>query len=167
MARHDWIALVCEPMAEYKAFIDLQRYGLNPYLPQRKARCRLPDGKVGPIRSYPLFPPYLLLPFADIGDRVIVNACRGLRKGKRILADADGVLWKVPEATILQMREAEFGGLFDESLKIGDKVQINVPNLELIEAFVENSDHRLLTLMTPLLGGARVRVDRASVTMST
>jgi hypothetical protein len=40
MARHDWVAAVTEPGAEYVATTELMRLGLHPYLPQSARRWR-------------------------------------------------------------------------------------------------------------------------------
>ena len=38
MARTDWVALLTDPAAEYSAATELERLGLNPYLPQIRKR---------------------------------------------------------------------------------------------------------------------------------
>ena len=66
---------------------------------------------------------------------------------------------------IMALREAEFSGQFDrENPKVGEEVQIKRSNLEITGAVIGNLDARFLTLMTPLFGGARAKVDRGSVT---
>jgi hypothetical protein len=165
MARHDWVALICLGRQEYLAQTELLRFGLNVYLPQHRRCARLRDGRMGPPRCFPLFPGYLLLPFADVGDRAILRNCRGLRHDKPVLCSAEGVLWRAPERSIMALREAEFSGQFDrENPKIGEDVQIKRSNLEITGAVIGNLDARFLTLMTPLFGGARAKVDRGSVT---
>ena len=42
MARTDWVALLTDPAAEYSAATELERLGLNPYLPQIRKRWQPP-----------------------------------------------------------------------------------------------------------------------------
>lgn len=162
MARSDWIALVTEPTAEYVAQTDLLRFGLTPYLPQVRRRCVLPYAPRYQIRLYPLFPRYLLLPLGQL-DRGLLRACRGLYRVKPLLADSDGRPWRAPEKVVLAIRQAEANGDFDENLTKGDKVRITDSIFTNISAFLENYSGNTAKLLTPLLGGATIRVARNRV----
>jgi hypothetical protein len=170
MSRTDWTALVTRPSAEYAAVSDLARFGLNPYLPQVR-RLHLAPSTTPMLRRYPLFPRYLFLPFRQLDYDVLRN-CRTLLQPKPVLADALGRPWRAPLHVIEAVRRIEAAGTLDESpesnlkipLKIGDKVRINNKLLDGITAFIENSSDKDLHVLMPLLGGARVRVARASVT---
>jgi hypothetical protein len=50
--------------------------------------------------------------------------CRGLRKLRPILCDAEGRPWRASDRVIAAVREAEERGDFDEILAQGDKVQL-------------------------------------------
>lgn len=161
MARSDWVALVTEPAAEYTAATELTRLGLHPYLPQAARRWSPPDA-VAIMRRYPIFPRYLLLPVADLDHRRL-RLARGLRRARPILADGNGRPWRVGDAIIGAIRAAEEAGDFDDILVRGDKVRINDGILANIAAFLEESHGNTLHLLTPLLGGATVRIARTRV----
>jgi hypothetical protein len=88
------------------------------------------------LRPYPLFPCYLLLPIADAKHSAI-HVCRGVRKVKPILCDADGYLWRAPDRVIAAVREAEDGGAFDKVLRQGDAVQVARDVLAGVQAVVD------------------------------
>ena len=163
MAHNDWVALVTEPAKEYLAQSELLRFGVNPYLPQCKRRWRQGPGLPFVERKYPLFPRYILLPFYDL-DRRKVGSCQGICRARSILANADGTLWRAPNRVIEQIKTAEQAGNFDETLKIGDEVVLDVPVLLNIPHIIEKLDARTAHIVTPLLGGARLRVKRAAIT---
>jgi transcription antitermination factor NusG len=123
MARNDWVALVTDPAAEYVARTELERFGLRPYLPQLRKRWTTPHTNTSLMRRYPLFPRYILLPVRD-STTSAVRVCRGLRKLKPILCDAEGRPWRASDRVIAAVREAEERGEFDEVLSQGDKVQL-------------------------------------------
>lgn len=162
MAKSDWVALVTEPAAEYVARNDLLRFELEPYLPQIRRRCVLPYTSRFQVKLYPLFPRYLLLPQRQL-DRGIIHACRGLLRERPILADPDGRSLRIAENLIFAIRQSEKNGDFDESLLPGDKVKITDGILTNISAFLEESDENTVQLLTPLFGGAKLRVARSRV----
>jgi hypothetical protein len=166
LARTDWIALVTRPAAEYTASVELSRFGLAPYLPQRK-RLHLPVRAATPmLRSYPLFPRYLFLPLRELDHSVLRN-CHALLPSP-VLADSFGRHWRAPDTVIRTLQTTEVDGVFDEkTLKTGDKVRINGVLFADLTAFVENTGNRDLLILTPLLGGASVRISRKNVTRLT
>lgn len=166
MARTDWIALVTRPASEYAASVELARFGLAPYLPQRK-RLHLPVRAATPmLRSYPLFPRYLFLPLRELDHSVLRN-CPALLPSP-VLADSFGRHWRAPDSVIKTLQATEIDGIFDEkTLKTGDKVRINGVLFADLTAFVETSNNRDLLILTPLLGGVTVRISRKRVTKLT
>lgn len=162
MARSDWVALVTEPAAEYVARTDLVRFGLEPYLPQIRRRCSVPFATRFRVRLYPLFPRYLLLPQRQL-DRGLIRVCRGLSRVRPLLCDSDGRPWRAADHVVLAIKSAEQNGDFDENLMKGDKVKITDGILANIDAFLEKSDENTAELLTPLFGGASVKVARDRV----
>lgn len=157
MARTDWTAIVTGPAQEYLAHSELLRFGLNPYLPQIKKRWITPHTSKLMVRQYPIFPRYLFLPLAEVKAQVF-EACAGLRKPNPTLTYRDGRIWRAPAAVIDGLRQAEASGYFDDVLVKGDKIRINSGVLAGIPAFLENSTHNSVELLTPLLGGAKVKL---------
>jgi hypothetical protein len=96
MARDDWVALVTDPAAEYVVRTELERFGLRPYLPQLRKRWTGSHTGIALMRRYPLFPRYILLPIRDSSGSA-VRVCRGLRRIKPILSDAEGRVWRAPD----------------------------------------------------------------------
>ena len=161
MARTDWIALTTDPAAEYLALSELCRFGLEPYLPQARRRYQPVAGKLC-IRFYPLFPRYLLLPVRQL-DRSVLRMCRGVKKLMPVLCDREGNVWRAPDSAVRVIREAEVRGEFSENFQKGVKVRLNSPILQEIHAVIEKNDEKLLTLFSPLFGGARMKVSRQDV----
>jgi hypothetical protein len=163
MARTDWTALVTEPVAEYVARTELERFDLRPYLPQVRKRWLAPHRGALLMRRYPLFP-RCLLPLRDSGGSA-VRICGGLRKFKPILCDDEGHLWRAPDRVIAAVREVEDCGAFDEVLRQGDDaVQVAKGVLAGVQAVLTNTAccGRVEVLM-PLLGGVRATVSQANV----
>jgi hypothetical protein len=162
MARHDWTAIVTDPAQEYLAQSELARFGLQSYLPQIKKRWVATHNGRLLMRRYPLFPRYILLPLTEIRTASIY-ACRGLRKYHPVLADAEGSPMRIPEAVIATLKEAECVGYFDDVLAKGDKMRITSDVLASIPVFLDKSAGNLVELLTPLLGGARIKTTQAKV----
>lgn len=162
MARNDWTAIVTDPAQEYLAQSELTRFGFAPYLPQIRKRWLAPGGGRLLMRCYPLFPRYILLPLNDVRSGNIY-ACHGLRKYRPVLSDAEGRPYRIPERTILALKDAETSGYFDDVLAKGDKMRITSGVLANIPAFLEKSSHNSVELLTPLLGGARIKTIPARV----
>lgn len=161
MARNDWVALVTEASREYTAYNELIRFEKHPYLPQ-VLRMQVVEG-TAQWRKYPLFSRYLLLPFSEL-DKTILRACQGfIRSDRVVLGGENGNLWRAPNRVIQALMDAEKSGILNENYKIGEKVRINDKILSNIEAFVTQSSDKSLTLLTPLLGGARIRTTIAKV----
>ena len=162
MARSDWAALITEPAAEYLAHTELRRYGLDPYLPQIKKRHHARTGKYV-MRTYPIFPRYLLIRYQDAHNPAI-RLARGICRYKHVLSDDDGRPWRSPSRIIEAVQEAERTGRFDELLHKGDNVTLSHGVLATIKA-VLNTDAASGTveILTPLFGGARVRIDHAKL----
>jgi hypothetical protein len=72
---------------------ELERFDLRPYLPQIRKRWRAPHTGVSLMRRYPLFPRYILIPIGDTRGSA-VRICRGLRRIRPILSDAEGRPWR-------------------------------------------------------------------------
>ena len=163
MARNDWVALVTDPAAEYVARTELERFGLRPYLPQLRKRWVAPHGSTSLMRRYPLFPRYILLPVRD-STCSAVRMCRGLRKLKPILCDAEGRPWRASDRVIAAVREAEERGDFDEILTQGNRVQLAKGVLAGVAAVLTSTatNGRVEVLM-PLFGGVRATAPQASV----
>ena len=157
MARTDWTAIVTGPAQEYLAYSELTRFGLSPYLPQIKRRWITPRTGKLMVRQYALFPCYLFLPVVDIKTQVF-DACAGLRRPHSTLTHGDGRLWRAPATVIEGLRAAEAAGYFDDVLVKGDKIRINSGVLAGIPAFLESSTTNSVELLTPLLGGAKVKL---------
>jgi hypothetical protein len=163
MARDDWVALVAERSAEYLAAQELERFGLCPYLPQLRRRWVHPHIRVPVMRRYPLFPGYLLLPIKAV-DAPVVRVCRGLRRVKPILCDAEGRLWRAPGRVIEAVREAEARGTFDEVLQAGDPVKLTGAVLAGVSAVLAGSPAaRRVTVLLGLLGGVKASVPQADI----
>jgi Transcription termination factor nusG len=160
----DWTALVTEPAKEYFAQIELQRFGLRPYLPQAKRRWMTPRSTAITLRCYPLFPGYILISLDDAEHPAIYEA-RGLRSYRPRLCHDDGVPWRAPAAVIEAVREAERRGEFDEHAPVrGDKVTMRHGVMAGIEAVVgKTQSAKALEILTPLLGGARATVAQSAV----
>lgn len=157
MARTDWTAIVTGAAQEYLACSELLRFGLNPYLPQVRKRWLTPHTSKLMVRQYPIFPRYLFLPVADAQSNVL-DACQGLRKPNPTLTYRDGRIWRAPAAVIDGLRQAETTGYFDDVLVKGDKIRINSGVLAGIPAFLESSNLHSVELLTPLLGGVKVKL---------
>jgi hypothetical protein len=159
----DWAALVCEPAKEYLSCCELQRFGLNPYLPQSKRRYTAPRSTATLMRRYPLFVGYLLLPL-DEARHSMIHEVRGLRY-RPLLADDRGNPWRCPENIIEAIRAAEAKGDFDETaLGRGDKVTLRRGVFAAIEATVGKSQSATtLQILLPLFGGARATVAQSQV----
>jgi hypothetical protein len=62
---------------------------------------------------------------------------RGLKRPKPVLADANGVPWKAPEADISVLIEFEQEGQFDDALLPGDRVRLRTDgSLSGVEMFL-------------------------------
>ena len=157
----DWCALITNPAAEYAAVIELQRFGLVPYLPQLKRQWAAPRSTMVRPRRFPLFPRYLLLPYEDAWHPLI-REIRGLSH-HALLADAEGNPWRAPSHVIEAVMSARERGEFDERAPArGDKVAFRSGVFAAtIEARVDKSQLKTLELLTPLFGGG-ARVTAAS-----
>ena len=170
MARTDWAALVTEPVCEYAAFIELERFGLRPYMPQIRKRWPSPGGRGFTAKMFPLFPRYLLLPVADANSPGIYMS-RGLLKTKPVLRDDDGTPWRCPARVVEAIKEGELKGEFDEILSKGDMVRVADSFLERVSSIVTTlsgsgnnvSRSSVVELLVPLLGGVRARVSSSRV----
>jgi hypothetical protein len=90
--------------------------------------------------------------------------CRGVRKLKPILADAEGRPWRAAEALIDAVREAEAKGAFDEALQAGDKVRIaNGVLTDVAAILVANHNGCRAEVLLPLFGGVRATVPQGQV----
>jgi hypothetical protein len=150
MARNDWCALVTDPSMDYVAWVELIRFGLQPYLPQARKRWLAPRGGALLMRRYPLFPRYVLLPIGDAKHSAI-RFCRGVRKFKPILSDAEGPVARPRPGHC--GREVEDCEAFDEVLRQGDAVQVAKGVLAGVQAVLTNTacNGRVDVLM-PLFG---------------
>jgi hypothetical protein len=163
MARNDWVAVVTDPNAEYVAWVELGRFGLRPYLPQGRRRWRTPHHKML-LRRYPLFPRYLLLPCRE-ARHAAIRICRGVCKFKPILGDAEGRLWRAPDAVIAAVRESEDRGDFDEILAKGDQVRFTQGVLTSITGVLVSTGRNgcRAEVLAPLLGGSKILVPQEHV----
>ena len=155
-----WVALITGPAQEYLAATELQRFGLDPYLPQGKRRVAAPAGRGAALvtRRYPIFPRYVLLGI-DQAAHPAVREARGLIKIRPILAANDGTPWRCPSVIINAVRDAESTGEFDELTVTGSKVKLTDGILSLISARMASpTGTNRVELLTPLFGGARVTV---------
>ena len=159
-----WTALVTEPAAEYLACTELQRYGLKPYLPQFKKRWNAPKGAGIVLRRFPLFPRYLLINIDDAHDPAI-RLARGVNRLRPVLADDNGVPWRVAASIVDAIRIAEAKGDFDEAPhRAGDRITMRHGVLAGIEGIVGKTQAaKTLQLLMPLLGGARVTAAQSAV----
>jgi hypothetical protein len=162
MARSDWAALLTEPAAEYLARTELERFGLEPYLPQLRRRLATRTGK-HVMRHYPLFARYLLIRI-DHAHHPMIRLARGINRLRPGLADEDGRPHRIPQKIVSAIREAEGRGDFDEILHKGDCVTLAYGVLATIRAVLATDTATgMVELVTPLFGGARVRVDPARI----
>jgi transcription antitermination factor NusG len=163
MARHDWIALVCDPAAEYTAWVDLERFGLSPYLPQLRKRWIHPHLRTPLMKRYPLFPRYLLLPIRD-ADQPAIRICRGLRRIRPILSNAEGRPWRAPDAVIQAVREVEARGELDEVIQAGDKIRLTSAVLEGVQGVLTKSAvSGNVQVLLALFGGVKASVPQAGI----
>jgi len=173
MSRTDWAALITAPVCEYVAFVELERFGLRPYLPQIRKRWPSPSGRGHTAKLHPLFPRYLLIPIADANSPAIYEA-RGVLKTKPVLRDENGRPWRCPAKVVEAIREGELKGEFDEVLSKGDIVRVADSFLERVSSIIstmESTGNNLsrvpvVELLVPLLGGARARVSSSRVSRS-
>jgi transcription antitermination factor NusG len=162
MARTDWVALVTDPAAEYLARTELERFDLRPYLPQIRKRWRSPHG-TALMRRYPLFPRYILLPIRE-SSVPAVRICRGVRRIKPILADAEGRPWRCAETVIDAVREDEAAGAYDEHIIQGDTVKLANGVLKGVAAvLVRNGSNCRAEVLLPLFGGVKAFVPQGQV----
>jgi Transcription termination factor nusG len=164
MARSDWAALLTEPAAEYTAKTELQRFGLEPYLPQLRKRHHTRPGRFV-MRHYPLFPRYLLIPINRVLDPA-VRMARGVCKHRPILADSYGQPWRAPQKIIEAIQLAEQRGDFDEILHKGDNVTLTYGVLATVRAVLATdleSPTGMVELLTPLFGGTKIRIDPSRI----
>jgi hypothetical protein len=163
MARNDWVALVTDPGAEYTAWVELTRVGLRPYLPQGRRRWHPPHSTTSLLRRYPLFPRYILLPIGDV-KLPALRLCRGLRKLRPILSDAEGRPWRAPDAVIAAVRESEDRGDFDEILHKGDPVKLTQGVLAGVQAVLnETAKKGRVEVLLALFGGVRASIPQANI----
>jgi hypothetical protein len=163
MVRNDWVAVVTDPNAEYVAWVELGRFGLRPYLPQGRRRWRTPHHSTL-LRRFPLFPRYLLLPCRE-ARHAAIRICRGVRKFKPILGDAEGRVWRAPDAVIAAVRESEDRGDFDEILAKGDQVRFTQGVLAVVTGTLISTAGSgcRAGILAPLLGGVGVSVPQGHV----
>jgi hypothetical protein len=163
MARTDWAALLTEPAAEYLAHTELQRFGLDPYLPQLRKRHHTQSGKLL-TRRYPLFPRYLLIHINDAYSPAIRMA-RGVCRHRPILANENGQPWRAPGPLIDAIRASESGGDFDQILHKGDAVTFAYGVLATLQSTstISALAPGVIELLTPLLGGARAKTDPSHI----
>jgi hypothetical protein len=115
------------------------------------------------LRRYPLFPRYLLLPIGE-AKFTAIRLCRGLRRFKPILSDAEGRLWRAPDSVISAVRASEDRGDFDELLHRGDKIQLARGVLAGVQAVLtETARNGRVEVLMPLFGGVRAFVSQADV----
>lgn len=158
MARSDWAALITDPAAEYLAQSELSRFGMTPYLPQQRKRHHIRSGKYV-MRSYPLFPRYILIPYNDAHDPN-VRLARGICRQKPILSGDDGRPWRAPDKVIEKLRAGEEAGLYDDFLHRGDHVTVAHSALAAVRSVLSSDTTTgMIELLTPLFGGARAMVD--------
>jgi hypothetical protein len=164
MARTDYCALVTEPMSEYLAATELERYGLRPYIPQLRRRHLALHGSQLIAKLSPLFPRYPLLPIGDAGAPAI-RLASGLRRSRPVLSDDDGNPWRCPRDVIAELMEHEAAGMFDEVLMPGDAVRIKGGALAgMLGLLQKNSKASRLTILSPLFGGVRATVSSKNIT---
>lgn len=162
MARSDWAALLTEPAAEYVAQIELQRFGLNPYLPQLRKRQHTRAGQYV-MRHYPLFARYILIPINQAHVPTIRMA-RGINRATPLLTGENGRPWRAPQKIIDAIKQAEQEGQFDEILHKGDDVTLAYGVLATVRSVLtETPCNGMVELLSPLLGGSKVRVDQSKI----
>jgi len=159
----DWAALIVDPNAEYLALVELERYGLKPYLAQAKRLWTAPRSTAPVMRKFPIFPRYLLIPYPDAHDPH-VRLARGICRHRCLLADELGRPWRAPAKVIDGVREAEQSGQFDEILHKGDHVTMACGVLATLRA-VCTSDvpSGMIELLTPLFGGSKATVNATRI----
>lgn len=157
MARTDWAALIINPAREYAARTELERYGLTPYLPQCRRRCRLAaDNYV--LRQYPLFPGYVLIPINQTQSpnlRFVPNIMRTPEIPSGIL-HSNGRPWRATAMEIHEIREAEIFGRFDDQLREGHIVTFTNPSLAHLRGTITKViSPSTVSILTPLFGGSK------------
>jgi hypothetical protein len=158
MARTDWTALQTAPAAEYLAVTELERFGLNPYLPQFTRRYQPLPHAPFTFRRYPLFPRYLFLPLAQVRAQTL-RLTRGLDRLRPVLSYRDGRIWRAPSVVIDQLQEAEVLGKFNENLAPGDSVTVTAgPCAGVHTVLTAAISADTVELFTPLFGGSRAVV---------
>jgi len=172
MARTDWTALQTAPAAEYLVVSELERFGLDPYLPQFCRRHRPSHSHPFVSRRYPLFPRYLFIPLNQASTAQIANRMvRGLDRLRPVLAHPDGRPWRAPSQVIDVLRQAETAGQFDENLRSGDSVIVTTGPCAGIRAVLASTliatvGADTVELFTPLFGGTRATVSAKRVVSS-
>jgi hypothetical protein len=163
MARDDWVAVVTDPSAEYVAWAELLPLRAASFPAADASALALAQQRQVAVRHYPSFPRYLLLPIRAVKHDAL-PLCRGLRKFKPILSDAEGHLWRAPDWVIAAVREAETRGDFDEILVQGDQVRLAKGALRGVEAVLTEIDRDgRLNVLLPLFGVAKATVPQADV----
>jgi len=160
----DWAALIVDPNAEYLALVELERYGLKPYLAQAKRLWTAPRSTAPVMRKFPIFPRYLLIGIDD-AHHPAVRMARGIIKARPLLADNEGTPWRAPAKVVEAVREAERRGEFDEHAPVrGDKVTMRKGILHGIAAVVgETQSAKALEVLMPLMGGVRAVVAQSAI----
>jgi hypothetical protein len=155
--KNAWACAITQGGHEYVAETDLRRLGLHPYLPQYRASWS-PPGAVKPLaRKRPLFPKYIFIPIGEARSREM-HFARGLAGHKYFLSSAEGVLWVAPAAAVHLIETLENEGAYDQlDVGLGDKVRLKANGpLSVMDLLVQRADAKLVEMLSPLFGGARV-----------
>lgn len=153
-----WYLIQCKPRQDLRALEHLERQGYHCLLPTHHVE-RLQNGKLQRLAE-PLFPGYLFIHLDRVDDNWLpIRSTRGVN---RIVAFG-GCPASVPEAIVTKLQSTNTS--VAPALVAGDRVALNDPNLQQIEAiFLEkNGDERVLLLLTFLQREVVVSVPLAQV----
>ncbi|RWI60263.1 MAG: hypothetical protein EOQ93_03100 [Mesorhizobium sp.] len=107
-----WFAVQTKPSSEYLAMTEMQRVGIEVYMPQYRHEFRHHRSKAWLVKTFPLFNGYVFTPSHDFKWGAL-NHCDGVAK-TGVLCGIEGKPVPVPGEAIREIQEAEATGLFDK-----------------------------------------------------
>ncbi|MFZ5957312.1 transcription/translation regulatory transformer protein RfaH [Pseudomonas knackmussii] len=137
-----WYLIQCKPRQDMRALEHLERQGYQCLLPIHEVE-RLQKGKLQ-LLSEPLFPGYLFIHLDKVEDNWMpIRSTRGVNQ----IVKFGGRPAPVPSSVIDELSNREMKAA--PALVAGDRVRINDPSLQQVEAiFLEkNGDERVLLLL--------------------
>lgn len=140
-----WYLIQCKPRQDMRALEHLERQGYQCLLPRHIVE-RLQKGKLLQL-SESLFPGYLFIHLDRVDDNWLpIRSTRGVNQ----IVSFGGRPTPIPAAIMNQLLAREI--ITKPALSMGDRVAINDPGLQQIEAiFLEKSSNERVLLLLNLL----------------